>query len=569
MVKRLKWLLPMLCLMLSALLIPAAAENSAYSVSARCDVDNLGNCNVSLTVAIHMDLDDDTLSFPVPLNATNITMNGRSVNTAKSKSAIDVYLTSETLGLRGDYAMTINYTLPKIVTPNDKRQLVMNLPLLAGFSYPIEEYTFIITLPAVNTQRPDFYSTYRQSGIESVMEYTLSGNMITGAVKTALNDHEAISLSLAVPQEMFPGISTYQRTGNPEVVPLEALLGVALLYWLLFLRTWFPLADRDATTPPEGLTAGEIGCRLTLAGGDLTMMTLSWGCLGYVLFEIDNRGRIWLHKRMDMGNERSLFEVRVFNALFAKQDVLDATGVLYTKNSKKTFAMVPGEKSSFMSSSGNIKVFRFICCASHVFCGICMAMNLTSIGALQGILGVLLAALAAVSAWLIQDIAYRTHLRGKTRVYIGFIAVLLWLVIGFIAKAPLIALGSVSAQLIAGFLAAYGGRRSELNRLETARILGLRRYLRHISQEDLKRNLAHDPDYFFRMAPYALAMGIIKPFCAAFGERRFGPCPYIVMRTQDKRTAAEWGTLLSRMTDRMDARFRRQELEKWTFIRIR
>lgn len=567
--KRLRLIVPLLCLILGLLVMPAAAESSAYSVNARCDVDNLGNCNVSLSIAIHMDMDDDTLSFPVPLNATNITMNGHSVTTAKSKSAIDVYLTSETLGLKGDYAMTINYTIPKTVVPNDKRQLVMNLPMLSGFSYPIEEYGFIITLPSVNTARPDFYSTYRQSGIESVLDYTLSGNMITGTVTTALNDHEAISLTLAVPQEMFPSISTYQRTGNPEVVPMEIILGVALLYWLIFLRTWFPVADRDATTAPEGLTAGEIGCRLTLAGGDLTMMTLSWGNLGYVLFEIDNRGRIWLHKRMEMGNERSLFEVRVFNALFAKNDVLDATGVLYTKNSKKTFAMVPGEKSSFHSSSGNIKVFRLICCVSHVLCGVCMAMNLTSIGALQGILAVMLGALAAVTAWLIQDIAYRTHLRGKTRVFIGFGAITLWLIIGLIAGAPLIALGSVSAQFAAGFLAAYGGRRSELNRLETGRILGLRRYLRHIPQEDLKRSLAHDPDYFFRMAPYALAMGIIKPFCACFGERKFGPCPYIVMPTQDKRTAKEWGQLLSRMTDRMDARFRRQELEKWTFIRIR
>lgn len=567
--KRLRLILITAALCIGFFILPAAAESTAYSVNSRCDVDNLGNCNVSLTLAIHMDAADETLSFPVPLNATNVTMNGHSVTTARSGSALAVYLTSETLGLPGDYAMTINYTVPKTVAPNDKRQLVMSLPLLSGFSYPIEEFTFLLTLPSVNTERPEFYSTYRQSSIESIVDYALTGNMITGSVTSGLNDHEAISLTLLVPQEMFPSISTYQRTGNPEVVPLEVLLGVALLYWLLFLRSWIPIPERDATNPPEGLTAGEIGCRLTLAGGDLTMMSLSWGYLGYVLFEIDNRGRIWLHKRMDMGNERSLFEVRVFNALFAKNDVIDATGVLYTKNSRKTFAMVPGERASFTSSSGNIRVFRWICCASHVFCGICMAMNLTSIGALQGILALLLGILAAVTAWMIQRIAYRTHLRGKTHVYIGLLAIGLWAVIGFVAKAPLIALGSAAAQCIAGFLAAYGGKRSELNRLECRRLLGLRRYLKRIPPEDLKRNLAHDPDYFFRMAPYALAMGVIRPFCKNFGQRPFGPCPYIVMRNQDKRTAAEWGTLLARMTDRMDARFRRQELEKWTFIRIR
>lgn len=567
--KRLRFLFVALCLTIAALVLPAAAESSAISVNARMDVDNVGNCRVGLTIAVHMEVADESLSFPVPVNATNITMNGHSVNTAKSGSAISVYLTSETLGMVGDYAMNISYTIPKTVAPNANRKLIMSLPLLSGFSYPIDEYSFLITLPSVNEQRPDFYSTYRQSSIESVMDYTLSGNMITGGIATALNDHEAVSLTLEVPQEMFPSISTYQRTGNPEVVPLEILLGVALLYWLIFLRTWMPRPEADATNPPEGLSAGEIGCRLTLAGGDLTMMSLTWGYLGYVLFQIDSRGRILLHKRMDMGNERSLFEVRVFNSLFAKGNVVDATGVYFTKVSKATFGMVPGEKSSFKASSGNIRVFRWICCASHMFCGICMAMNLTGITALQVILAMALGLLAVVTAWLIQDIAYRTHLRGKTRVYIGLIAIALWVVIGLVAKAPLIAVGSAFAQLIAGFLAAYGGRRSEMNRLETSRILGLRRYLKRIPPEDIQRSMARDPDYFFRMAPYALAMGVIKPFCARFGERKFGPCPYIAMKDTSKRTAQEWGRLLSRMTDRMDARFRKMEMEKWTFIRIR
>lgn len=569
MARRLRLFFVTLFLCVAALVLPAAAENMAYSVSARMDVDSLGNCNVTLTLALHMDSADDTLSFPVPVNATNITLNGRSVTTAKSGSATSVYLTSETLGLPGDYAMSIGYTVPKTVAPIQNRQLQMTLPLLSGFSYPIEEYTFVLTLPGANRERPDFYSTYRQSGIESSMDYTLSGNMITGVVSTALNDHEAVSLMLKVPQEMFPTISTYQRTGNPEVVPMEIILGIAFVYWLLFMRSWFPSVERGATQPPEGLTAGELGCRLTMAGGDLTMMCLTWGSLGYVMFRIDSRGRIWLHKRMDMGNERSLFEVRVFNELFARDDVVEAGGKYYTKLSRKTYGMVPGEKAAVRFSSGSTRIFRWICCAANVFCGICMAMNLTSIRALQVVLAVGLATVSAVCAWLMHEIAYRTHLRGKTRVYIGLAAFALLLGLGFLSKIPFIVLPMALAQIAAGFLAAYGGRRSELNRLEVGRILGLRRTLRRSKPEDVKRALSRDPDYFFRMAPYALAMGVLKPFANSFGERKFSACPYITVPVPGKRTVSEWARLLSKMADRIDARLRRQEMEKWTFIRIR
>lgn len=567
MAKRLRYILVLVCL-LPLVCLHASAESSATSVNTRVDVDAYGNCSVVATINVHMEIADEALSFPVPANAANITMNGNNVQTAKSGNSIYVYLTRETLGMVGDYSMTVRYTVPKTVGPNENRQLILQLPLLGGFAYPINDYSFLITLPGVNENLPYFYSTYRQTGIESDLEYTVNGNMITGNVKGNLNDHEALSMTLMVPQEMFPTISTYQRTGNPEVVPMVWILVGAAVYWLLFLRTWFPHAD-DSATPPEGVTAGEVGCRLTLAGGDLTMMTLTWGYLGYVTLQIDSRGRLLLHKRMDMGNERSLFEVRVFNSLFARGNSLDATGKYYTKVSRDTFAMVPGEKTAFRASSGNIRLFRLVCCVSHIFCGICMAMNLSNIFALQIVLAAALGVLAAVTAWLMQDIAYRNHLRGKTRVYIGLIAAAIWFAIGFAAGALPIAAGSVAAQIAAGYLAAYGGRRSAMNRQECNQILGLRRYLKRIPQEDIQRNCALDPDYYFRMAPYALALGVMKPFSARFKGRKIGPCPYLLLRDQDKRTAEEWGYILSKITDRMDARFRRMEMEKWTFIKIR
>ena len=49
------------------------------------------------------------------------------------------------------------------------------------------------------------------------------------------------------------------------------------------------------------------GSRLTFTGADLTMMVFSWAQLGYLVIHLDDNGRVMLHKRMDMGNERSSF----------------------------------------------------------------------------------------------------------------------------------------------------------------------------------------------------------------------------------------------------------------------
>ena len=58
---------------------------------------------------------------------------------------------------------------------------------------------------------------------------------------------------MVVPQDMFPTVSTYIREGNPEIKPMIICAVVALLYWILFLRT-LPMFRIRTSTPPEGIT---------------------------------------------------------------------------------------------------------------------------------------------------------------------------------------------------------------------------------------------------------------------------------------------------------------------------
>lgn len=548
--------------------LSASAENSAPRADIYCTVNADGDCLVSLSVTIHLDAGDDSLTFPLPANATSITMNGYSAATTRSGSAILVNLSRATNGLPGDFTIRFDYMIPDVVYPIEGRKLQMTLPIMNGFSYPVTSLSYVITMPTTITTLPAFTSTYRQNGIDADLDYVIKDNMITGSIRNGLNDHESFSLTMPVEQEMFPTVSTYQRTGNPEVIPMLAVLGAALLYWLLFLRT-LPPPHIAANHPPEGLTAGELGCRLTLQGGDLTMLVLSWAQLGYLLIHQDDNGRVLLHKRMEMGNERSLFEVRIFGLLFGNKRVVDCSGSHYAKLCRKTAGMLPGEKTMCRSHPIHRKIFRLLCCASQSICGVCLTMNLTAMTALEVLLGIVLVVLGAVFAWQIQNIAYTLFLRRKTKAWTGLVCLGLWTVVGLIAQVPLIALGSAAAQLAAGFLAAYGGRRTSLNKTEVAQILGLRRYLKKIPKPELERRLKLDPELFFRLAPYALALGVMKPYAAAFGKRKLPQCPYLVTKVHGKRTAGEWADVMTQIVTMMDARYRQLEAERWTAIRLR
>ena len=566
--RRLIMLLCCLAAMAGILAIPASAESLATKVESYITVTNNGDAMVSTTVRLRLDSPVESLVFPVPLSATDITLNGGSARTTKTNTAIEVDVSRLAGGMTGEIPIALNYNIPGAVqviideenkVNRDYLQLV--IPLLNSFAMPVQELSFVVTMPENIPYHPSFNSIYQQTGIEASIKYEIDKAMLTGHSINALNDHEAITMTLVVPRDMFPSVSIYVRDGNPEVTPMLIFAGIALLYWLLFLRT-LPLIRTRSVTPPEGVTAGEMGCHLTLAGGDLTMMVFNWAQLGYILIHRDG-GRVMLHKRMDMGNERSPFEVKAYKMLFGNRRSIDATGYAYTRISRKVFTMVPGERDLCKPNSGNTRIFRLLACVSQVFCGICVAMNMTNIRFLQILLSLVLGAFGLISAWQIHEVAYRTHLRGKTRVGIGLTFMGIWILLGILCGQWVIPTVAAFAQWVIGYLAAYGGRRSEVGRHDAGKILGLRSYLKHISKDDIHRMMKTDPEYFFNMAPFALSLGIIHPFAGNFGSIKMDQCPYLVTRVHGKRTAEEWAELIADTANLMDSKFRRMEVEKW------
>ena len=553
-----------LCCMLLATTV--YAENSATSVENLSAVSVDGSCQVVVTLKVKLDSAATGLTFPLPLNAKDVTMNGASARTYKSGDVLMVDL-SYLDGLLGEYQMTFHYTLINAVSWVDQK-LMLQVPLLSGFSYPVDSLTFTITLPFDAVYEPTFYSGYLQQSVESTLYSVNTGKAITGYTMQQLNDHETLYMSMEVTQEMFPSISIIQREGNPEVIPMAICAALALLYWILTLRT-APIIRQHRTIPLEGVTAGEMGSRLTMAGGDLTMMVFTWATMGYIHIHVDKRGRVLLYKRMDMGNERGPYENRCFQSLFGRRQVVDATGTQYAKLCRKAAQTVPGVQEMYRRSAGNVKLFRALSALVSLFSGVCLAMNMVSNTVVQILLVIILAVLGVVSAWNIQEGLYRIHIRGKLPLYVGSACALVWILLGLLAGQVLIAILAVLMQIVSGFLAAYGGRRSDLGRYSASQVLGLRYYLKHAANQELRRATANNPEYFFEMAPYAIALGVDGAFAKQFGRIPQPDCPYLTTDRKAKRTTEEWAQLLRKTADMMDKRQRQMQLEKWIIISIR
>ena len=547
--------------LLFSLALGVSGATGASRMGVYATVASDGSCQVTVTSTLHLEQGVSELYFPVPGAASDITINGSRAWAAASDGVRRLDLSGIVGNVVGDFTVTVNYTIQNVIERTEQDTLQLQLPLLSGFTYPVEAMEFSVTLPGVVEAVPAFSSGYHQTDIEKDMHYEVNGAIISGSFQQELKDHETLRMTLAVSDVMFPQAAVEIRNTDFAYIGILVVAGLALLYWLLFLRC-LPPRRRYCPEPPEGYTAGELGCAISLQGVDLTMMVFSWAQLGYILIQIDRHGRVLLHKRMDMGNERGETEQRYFRKLFGKRQVIEASSYHYAELYRIAGKKPSGMQELMRRGSGNPKIFRALASGVGLFGGIVLGSVLSGDAALSGFMLVLITAAGAVSGWLIQGWCTSLFLRDKQTMWLGLGCCGAWLILGLAAQQFLLSLWIVAGLLLSGLMMAYGGRRTDWGRQTTSQVLGLRRYLRTVPKSELQRICSGNPDYFFTLAPYALALGSDKAFARRFGSLRLPGCPYLTSGMDAHMTAEEWSEVMRNTAKLMDARGKQLVTEK-------
>ena len=545
-------LITLLCLICS-LAFSASAATYAKSVSTYATVTSDGSCQVTLSATIHLDQATDHLRFPLPAKAGNITVNGSRASSRVENGLRQVNLSRVIGKAMGDFTLNFTYSLPNLIVVNDAGLLELQLPLLAGFAYPVQALEFSVTLPGAVTAKPAFSSGYHQANIEKDIYCTTNGATVNGTSQVELKDHETLSMSLLVSEEMFP----QKRITPPNFQTVNTLTAVflvlALVYWIFFLRN-LPTFPTTRPTPPEGYNAGELTGLLHLQGGNLNLMVFSWAQLGYLSIHLERNGRVCLYRQMDMGNERSGFEQRCFQQLFGRRNTVDAStaryGEIYTRIQKTK----PNLAALAHPKSGNLSVFHGLAAIGGMFYGVSIAIGLSSGAVLQWLLVLVLGALSFVSSWYIQRWAVNLLTPDRRPVWLALGLCGGWLGLSAIAGLLPMGFGLVLTQIFAGLLASLGGRRTLAGRQAMGEALGLRRYLRNVSPEQLRQICQANPEYYHQMAPYALALGVDKAFAKQFGKLPIPQCPYIFTGTDSTLRATQWCSLMRRVYKGMNTR---------------
>jgi len=552
-----------LCLLM--LSTTAYAENAAASAQSGATVSTDGSCHITISLTVRL---ESAASSDVELrlgpDVSGVRLNGSTASLRRSGGITSVKLTGLTKGITGTIPITVSYTANSIVTTDENGKQTVTVPLLYGFTYPVESMSFNVTLPNAFDAAPSFISGYHEQDIETNITHTVNGATVSGTVNTSLKDHETLFMTITAPEGVFPHQQAAGGTLQFNMIAMIVCASLCLLYWLGFMSC-LPRFPIRRSTAPAGINAGILGCYLVGKGADLSLMAIHWAQLGYLIIHLDEHGRVILYKKMDMGNERSGFEARCFNMLFSKGPSVDATGYRYARICEKAALLSLKHGWGLKPKSGNPRILRVLSCLVSLFAGIAMGDCITTSPAWRVIWMFLFALFAAVLSWYMQEGMSCLHLNQKTNLFIslgclGCGAVLL--ILGAVSGCIGYTACAVAANLLFGLAAAYTGRRTDMGNQVRDEIFGLRRYMQKVSKPELMRILRTNTDYYYELAPFALALGVDKQFAARFGNLQQSTCIWLTTGMDSASTATEWYPLLREAYEAMTVLQNRPPWEK-------
>lgn len=541
-------LLAVLCLLLLALPVRGAEAGNTMEVTAVVDGD--GSCRMAVKLTLHLN-GAERLVLPVGHGARDATVNGTAAKVQQLDN-IQALVLESPAGFQGVQTCTLTYTLPSCIQEEESR--ILRLPLVPeGLAYPIDRLSFRVTLPGNFSEMPVFTSGYYGEDVDNYMTISVSGPEITGSINTVLRDQDSLILTMEASPALFP--RSYEA-GKLYAIACLATFGfglLGLLYWLLRLR-WRPVRAAVQAQAPVGVGPGEVGCRLLARSPDLPLMVVSWAQLGYLTIHVGQDWAVTLHKRMDMGNERSAYERGLFQALFGREQLADGGGERFQALQKRTAAASPRVQGQFQQTGRPFWV-RLLGCLMGLCAGVA-AGDLGAPGVSWRIALVVLWGLSwAAAAWLLQD-GFRSLLSWERRPgLLSLGACVFLLVTGLLAGCLGLSLVCCLTQCLLGLLVLFGGRRSEAGRQTISALLGLRRYLRTVDRKQLHRVLQQNPGYYYDMAPYALALGADRQFARRFDRMRLPACPWLVTDFPTENSAQEWYPLLRQVIRALRGRF--------------
>lgn len=529
-------------LLLTAVFSASAAADSGVfsSVEIEYVLDDAGTAQVTVDLELVLREDLEELVLTLPEGASNAKASGYDTKSAV-RNGRNVLVFSDKEGFPADdYDITLKFRCEDLVSGTEDGQL-LTVPLLTAQDYAIETLQFTVELPEGFTAAPKFSGGYAGQVIEDTLRWSKEGTDVVGAITEPLMDHDTLDMTLKLPEKYFT-VRIVDGGAFATVCTILALVltVLAAVYWWFTLRNR-PLQVRARTLPPDGVNPGDVPYLLSGGDADFNMLVSYWATLGYLSIYVNRSGHVILRRRMAMGNERRSFERKLFELLFGEEDYCDGASLRYKRVGEKAMEIIPRywAKRLYEKKSGSPVLSRILSCLSCAVATM-LAMDAVAPEVLHGLLLCLAFVAGFALCWLLQKSWGAYYLGSWLRVAAGIAAGGLLLVLGGLGDILLLMLPVTAAAVFLGWQTTHGGLRTPYGSEVIAQTMGFRRFLHNATDRHLRQTLYRDPQYFYRMLPYAQAMGQGRRFANLLSSMELEPCQWYEAAGGDPVTAGEF-----------------------------
>jgi len=536
--KRLICLISLFALLFCLSTTVFAADTYVSDMDLTCDVQKNGNCKITMAVTVCFDSAVDSVRIPVGINVSNVTASGGSFVTRVIDGCTWVIL-KNAAGTSGTRNYVVSYTVKNAVSIVDGGQQ-LNLPLLCPYwDWRVDNLHFKVELPKEFTGKPTYISGYYSDNI--AVRDTVTATTIDGTVLTTIMDQESVDLVLSLPSGYC---RIWHQPGSWSTFCTLMLLLVTLVtagYWFFTLRN--PIAGSvEQRQPPNGVGAWEFPYVAGSANPDIAVLIFEWANLGYVSIRQNARGRVTLRREMDMGPERREYEREAFRELFATADDCPGDTASFRKIMQKAadgsidywntclFAPTSGNPALLHLAVALVLGFSWMRCMDYLLPAwmfrVLLIIPMLPIGFGAGYV-----LQSALQHLLRKD--YSLVLPGAAITVVSFL---------LISKSSgvIVPMLALVLQVLSALLTYRGGKRTQAGMDMIAHVRAFKRELNSIDSHELQLILNADPQYYFRMLPYAEACGIASAFSDHFEHTRLEPCPWFRFASAEYRTAADF-----------------------------
>ncbi len=396
----------------------------------------------------------------------------------------------------------------------------------------ISNVTFSVELPKEfdSSKLWFFYGSYG-SAQEAPLQYTLSGNTISGVLKTNLTAGQGLSIQMDLPEGYFEAPVNQWQT-----IFIAAALAILLLSLFLFL-----IFGRDPVMiktvefyPPDGITSAEAGYIIDtiVDDKDVVSLIIYWASKGYLAIEPVGKDDFKLIKLRELEHSQNDYEKGMFYKIFDVRDnvmISELKEHFYTQiaevkvkiqkhyatkerhlYSKRTSGL--GKTVSFFSG---LLIFATIfqpmfvsidsivtALAMSLFCTMLIFIP---INILEGI----------VTKW------YVTKTVKKTATLVAFVvvsAVIMIAYIGFMWYRGMLLTGVCVAvsNILTGILGVFMRKRTHFGNDILGRLVGFKNFLELAEKDRIERLVIENPSYFYDVLPYAYVLGVSDKWAKKF-----------------------------------------------------